>query len=113
MKRIISFLGLSLLFSMMIFGASKNNKSVSVIGYVKSYGNVPFNYPCIESLDGRIYTLAYEDKSELFNTQGQMIQVDGELIKKSKRNEIGFMESKDGTINVAAFKIMKDNVNEN
>lgn len=109
MKRIISFLSLSLLFSMMIFGASKNNKSVSVVGYVKSYGNVPFNYPCIESLDGHIYTLSYENKSELFNTQGKKIQVDGELIKKSKKNEIGFMESKDGIINVKEFKIVTEN----
>lgn len=113
MKRIISFLGLSLLFSMMIFGASKNNKSVSVVGYVKSYGNVPFNYPCIESLDGHIYTLSYEDKSELFNTQGKRIQVEGELIKKSKKNEIGFKESKDGTINVTSFKIISEIENEN
>lgn len=113
MKRIISFLGLSLLVSMMIFSASKNNNSISVIGYVKSYGNVPFNYPCIESLDGRIYTLSYTEKAELFNTQGKKIQVDGALIKKSKKNEIGFMESKDGTINVTSFRIITEIENEN
>lgn len=107
MKKIIPLF--MILSFMMIFCSFSKSKEVSIQGFVKSFGNVPFNYPVIETDDGKQYSVKADDdvKNEIFKTAGEKIEVTGVIIVPKKDNEIGFQSAKDGYIEVVEWKFVE------
>ena len=104
---------LTLLSLMMIwtsgFAKGKEDKSITVSGYVHSYGNVPFNYPCLETQDGKLYALISEqfEKEVFFNTQGKKIEVTGQ-IKNERQKKAELFSAKNGMFNVDEWSYVEE-----
>lgn len=76
-------------------------------GYIKWYGNAPMTYPGFVTDDGRIFSLATEDGSEITvdeitALQGRVLVIDGRI----DRLQIGgFQVLKDGVFVVTGYKV--------
>jgi len=75
-------------------------------GYIKWYGNAPFEYPGFVTVDGQIYTIAVEDGSsinvdDISALQGYLIHIDGRI---DKLQIGGFQVLKDGVFVVSDYK---------
>lgn len=107
MKKII--LLFMILFFITIFCSFSKSKEVSIQGFAKSFGNVPFNYPVIETDDGKQYSVKADDdvNHEIFKTTGEKIEVIGIIIIPKKDDKIGFQCAKDGYIEVVEWKIVE------
>lgn len=106
MKKIIPLFVILAL--MTIFCSYSKSKDVSIQGYIKSFGNVPFNYPVIETDNGKQYSIKADDdvKSEIFKTAGNKIEITGVII--SPKDDVIFYESaKDGYIEVIEWKFVE------
>jgi len=70
-----------------LFGYSKN-KTTTIKGYVKIYGNEPFTYLGIETAEGKLYGLKADEDLllELTEKKGLEIELEGFIIKKDKEN---------------------------
>ena len=77
----ISLIMISALFGVQKNTQSKSNSKVVITGYVVSKGNVPFNYPAIETEDGKEYKIVCKEKvkQKLFNAQGNLIKFTGKI----------------------------------
>ena len=69
-------------------------QSVTVTGYIKSYGNMPFNFPVIECVDGKLYEIDTNDdlKKILLTKQGRLVILTGILVS-SKKNDDFYYEN--------------------
>lgn len=83
-----------------LFGYSKN-KTTTIKGYVKTYGNEPFTYLGIETSDGKLYGLKADEDLllELTEMKGFEIELEGIIIKKNKEN-LNPKQLKDGVFEV-------------
>lgn len=82
---------------------------ISVVGHIKFYGNAPFEYPGIETVDGKLYAVQVEEDSgilldDIKSTQGKMIELTGRVEKKEK---ISVFSLRDGTFVTNEFKILE------
>lgn len=78
----------------------------SIVGYVKYYGNVPFEFPGFETVDGYIYTIKIEENADfslkdITAAQGYLLELTGEIDKKQKN---GLNVLKDGVFTVSEWK---------
>lgn len=73
---------------------AKHHNSVSVSGYIKSYGNMPFNFPVIECDDGKLYEIDTNDdlKKVLLTKQGRLVSLTG-IPVDSKKNDDFYYEN--------------------
>ncbi len=81
----------------------------SIAGHIKFYGNAPFEYPGIETVDGYLYAVQAEKDSgisieEIKATQGKMIELTGRVEKKEK---LSVFSLRDGTFVVSDFRILE------
>lgn len=78
----------------------------TIVGHVKYYGNVPFEFPGFETVDGFIYTIQIEENSafslkDITDAQGYMLELTGEIDKSQKK---GVNTLKDGVFVVSEWK---------
>ncbi len=99
-KNIILILSVCLLTS--LFTSFKTNKTVTINGYIHSYGNEPFAYPGIVTDNKKEYAIECSDeiKSELLNNQGVLIEMKGIIYKKGNYT----YKLKDGVIEITEWK---------
>ena len=81
----------------------------SIAGHIKFYGNAPFEYPGIETVDGYLYAVQAEKDSsvsieEIKATQGKMIELNGRVEKKEK---LSVFSLRDGTFIVSDFRTLE------
>ena len=69
-------------------------QSITVTGYIKSYGNMPFNFPVIECDDGKLYSIDASDdvKKVLLTKQGRLVNLTG-IPVDSKKNDDFYYEN--------------------
>ena len=81
---------------LLFFGTSmaQRPQSVTVTGYIKSYGNMPFNFPIIECVDGKLYEIDTSDdlKKVLLTKQGNLVSLTG-IPVDSKKNDDFYYEN--------------------
>ncbi|MCR4734724.1 MAG: hypothetical protein K5829_06975 [Treponema sp.] len=99
------FLLLVLLPSFTFISAAKNHV-VKIQGTIHSYGNVPFNYPGIETSDGKVYAVSGsgELKKILLKNQGFLIEFEGVIIPKEEGQPFAL---KNGSFEVIKWKKKK------
>lgn len=78
----------------------------SIVGHVKYYGNVPFEFPGFETVDGYIYTIKIEENADfslkdITAAQGYLLELTGEIDKNQKN---GLNVLKDGVFTVSEWK---------
>ena len=97
-----------LLLSGMLFCSFSKNTTKTVKGFINVYGNEPFTYIGIETEDDKKYAISAseEEISELWKTQGNLIEIEGYIIKpESEGRQPGML--KDGKIEVVEWKFVK------
>lgn len=101
MKKIIL-----LTFILSLFLSFSRSKEISVKGFIRSFGNKPFNYAVIETEQGNQYSIKTDNstKEELFKTLGSKIEITGILISQDNENCVNFSE--DGYIELIKWKIL-------
>lgn len=107
MKKIL-FLFLILVSCAFCFGFG-GKAPVSISGHIKFYGNAPFEYPGIETVDRRLYAVQVEENSgislkEIEETQGKLIELTGRVEKKEKRS---IYSLRDGIFVASELKILE------
>jgi len=78
----------------------------TIVGHVKYYGNVPFEFPGFETVDGYIYTIKIEENADfslkdITAAQGYLLELTGEIDKNQKN---GLNVLKDGVFTVSEWK---------
>ncbi len=88
---------------------AKHHNSVSVSGYIKSYGNMPFNFPVIECDDGKLYSIDASDdvKKVLLSKQGKLVSISGIIISEKENNSSDYGDSEFGRIIFESFSEIK------
>ncbi|MFC2330830.1 MAG: hypothetical protein ACFNKL_07185 [Treponema sp.] len=88
---------------------AKHHNSVSVSGYIKSYGNMPFNFPVIECDDGKLYSIDASDdvKKLLLSKQGKLVSISGIIISEKENNSSDYGDSEFGRIIFESFSEIK------
>ena len=84
---------------------SKNNTKI-VKGYITVFGNDPFAFIGIQTLDKKEYAIISNDDiyKELWNVQGKTVEIEGNITKSKKDiKEPGML--KDGKIEVIEWKV--------
>lgn len=107
MKKIVALF--LILFSCALSFGFGGNAPTSIVGHIKFYGNAPFEYPGIETVDRKLYAVQVEENSgislkEIEETQGKMIELTGRVEKKEKRSVFSL---RDGTFVASEFKILE------
>lgn len=97
---------LVLIFSSLTVFAFGGRAPQTVVGHIKYYGNVPFEFPGIETVDGYHYSIKVEEGAEftvkdITDASGYMLEFTGQ-IEKSKENAYEVL--KDGVFVVSEFK---------
>ncbi len=97
-----------LLLSGMLFCSFSKNTTKTVKGFVHVYGNEPFTYIGIETEDDKNYAISAseEEISKLWKTQGNLIEIEGYIIKPESEGRLPGM-LKDGKIEVVEWKFVK------
>lgn len=88
----------------------ESGKLIKVTGVVKMYGNMPFAYPGIESIDGKKYSLVSGDSKLLKKVRecaGKEIVISGFINLPADENVKGFQMLKDGYLYVEGFELVK------
>lgn len=101
------FLILLVLICSNLFCSYSKNKYVKVTGYIHVYGNEPFTYLGIKTIDNKEYEISAneEQTSMLWKTQGTKIEITGIILPKKETREFNML--KDGKIEVAEWKEIK------
>ena len=78
----------------------------TIVGHVKYYGNVPFEFPGFETVDGFIYNIQTEENAafslkDITDAQGYMLELTGEIDKSQKK---GVNTLKDGVFVISEWK---------
>ena len=106
-KKLLLLIAFSLcLIPIFAFGGKASDSKMSVVGHVKFYGNVPFEFPGFETVDGYIYTIQIEENAkftldDIKKENGYLIELTGE-VDKSKNNGLNVL--KDGIFVVSEWK---------
>ena len=84
---------------------AKHHNSVSVSGYIKSYGNMPFNFPVIECDDVKLYSIDASDdvKKVLLTKQGRLVNLTGIPVDSKKNDDFYYENSNLGKILLESF----------
>lgn len=103
------FFGIMILIAGLSAFAFGGKAPKSVAGHIKFYGNAPFEYPGIETVDGYLYAIQTEKDSgvsieEIKASQGKMIELTGRVEKKEK---LSVFSLRDGTFIVSEFRILE------
>lgn len=104
MKQCFKIIFLMLLVVCMFSSFSLPPKRVVVKGYLKFYGNEPFAFLGIETLDGKQYRIVAENEQRLSELQGYLLKIEGTVKKNSKKN-LSFDSLKDGTLTVDSCSV--------
>ncbi len=109
MKKLLLFLFSMFCLVFAVQSYSKKNNFFSEAGTVRSFGNMPFNYPGFVTEDGKQYFIEADDslKSELLGVQGKRILLTGTIVKNNK-NGFSMNRLKDGAIKDVSFKIIDE-----
>ena len=93
-------------FSLILCSFSKN-KTKTITGYLQVYGNEPFTYLGIETIDKKQYAIkaSKEEISKLWDSQGNLIEMTGIIIPSNNQRLPDML--KDGKIEVVEWKIVK------
>ena len=88
------------------FGGKAEDTKTSIVGHVKFFGNVPFEFAGFETVDGLLYTIQVADDSkiklkEIESAQGYLLELTGDI---SKDNENIVEVLKDGVFIVSEWK---------
>lgn len=107
MKKILALL-LALFFCQLCFSFG-GKAPASVAGHIKFYGNAPFEFPGIETVDGNLYAVQTDENSgislkEIEKTQGKMIELTGRIEKKEK---LSVFSLRDGIFIANEYKILE------
>lgn len=89
---------------------SESGKKIKVTGIVKMYGNMPFSYPGIESVDGKKYSLVSGNPKLLKKVRecaGKSVVITGVVNLPVDENVKGFQMLKDGYLYVEEFELVK------
>lgn len=91
-----------------LFSMSKKNKNIEVNGYIKIYGNDPFTYIGIKTLNDEIYMISTtkEISQDLSLNQGKLIGITGELSVEKGNNNFP-LGAKDGTIILESWSVVE------
>ncbi len=92
----------------MLFCSYSKNNNQTIKGYIHVYGNEPFTYIGIKTIDEKEYKIEAEVQviAELRASQGNMIQITGIIINPETESlEFGML--KDGKIIVTEWKYVK------
>lgn len=106
-KKLLSLLLILFFGNLLLSAVSRPQKEFSASGYVRSYGNMPFVFPGLETSDGKNYLLECDSslKKKLLESTGKRICVYGEL--EDSPAEKKFFLLKDGTIFVTDFDFVE------
>ena len=99
-KRILIFL--IFLFSVTSIFCYSKNPAVKINAYVVSYGNVPFTFPGLVTIDNKKYAVIANEKikKELFGNIGFLLEIEGYIV----HNEKDITSLDDGSIIVIGWK---------
>ncbi|MBO4731670.1 MAG: hypothetical protein J5597_02515 [Spirochaetaceae bacterium] len=104
MKQYFKIIFLTLLVICMFSSFSLPPKKVVVRGYIKFYGNEPFAFLGVDTVDGKQYKIVVENEKQLSDLQGYLLKIEGTVKKNSKKNP-AFDSLKDGTLTVDSYSI--------
>lgn len=106
MKKIYLFFILICLCSFSLFSFSKN-KNVCIKGYITSFGNEPFSFIGINSVDDKEYGIIAEKEimEELKKMGGTLIEFEGIFVEVDDGNIL--FNLKDGIFEVLDWKVVK------
>ena len=105
--RLIHLIVFSALFFSLFSSFSLPPKRVVVKGYLKFYGNEPFAFLGVETIDGKQYRIVAENEQQLSELQGYLLKIEGTVKKNSKKN-LSFDSLKDGTLTVDSYSVEQD-----
>lgn len=89
--------------------SSENVQNISIVeGTILYQGNVPFQYPCIKTPDGKIYTILAEEKAiqEIRKNSSSFFRFEGRIIP-NEPGKLSYKGSKDGYFEVRNFEILE------
>ena len=104
MKQFFKIIFLTFLVIFMFSSFSLPPKRVVVKGYLKFYGNEPFAFLGVETIDGKQYRIVAENEQQLSELQGYLLKIEGTVKKNSKKN-LAFDSLKDGTLTVDSYSV--------
>lgn len=90
-------------------GSSENAPSISIAeGTILYQGNVPFQYPCIKTPDGKTYTILAEEKTmrKIEKNASSFFKFEGRIIP-NEPGKLSYKGSKDGYFEVRNFEILE------
>ena len=107
MRQYFKIIFLTLFVICMFSSFSLPPKRVVVKGYLKFYGNEPFAFLGIETLDGKQYKIVAENEQQLSDLQGYLLKIEG-TVKKNSKKSFAFDSLKDGTLTVDSYSVEQD-----
>lgn len=90
-------------------GSAENVPGISIAeGTILYQGNVPFQYPCIKTPNGKIYTILAEEKAiqEIRKNSSSYFRFEGRIIP-NEPGKLSYKGSKDGYFEVRNFEILE------
>lgn len=90
-------------------GSAENVPGISSVeGTILYQGNVPFQYPCIKTPDGKTYTILAEEKAiqEIRKNSSSYFRFEGRIIP-NEPGKLSYKGSKDGYFEVRNFEILE------
>ena len=91
----------------LVFCSFNKNKIQTITGFIHVYGNEPFTYLGIETIDKKQYAIkaSKEEISKLWDSQGQKIEITGIIIPSNNQRLPDMLQ--DGKIEVCEWKFVK------
>lgn len=89
--------------------SSENVQNISIAeGTILYQGNVPFQYPCIKTPDGKTYTILAEEKTirKIEKNASSFFRFEGRIIP-NEPGKLSYKGSKDGYFEVRNFEILE------
>lgn len=90
-------------------GSAENAQNISIAeGTILYQGNVPFQYPCIKTPDGKTYTILAEEKTirKIEKNASSFFRFEGRIIP-NEPGKLSYKGSKDGYFEVRNFEILE------
>lgn len=90
-------------------GSAENVQNISIAeGTILYQGNVPFQYPCIKTPDGKTYTILAEEKTmrKIEKNASSFFRFEGRIIP-NEPGKLSYKGSKDGYFEVRNFEILE------
>ncbi len=90
-------------------GGAENGSNISTAeGTILYQGNVPFQYPCIKTPDGKIYTILSDEKTieKIKKNASSVFRFEGRIIP-NEPGKLSYKGSKDGYFEVQDFEILE------